>query len=237
MIIKVCGMKHAGNIRELDKLKPDMTGFIFHSSSPRFADSVPEYMPASSLRVGVFVNSETDYILYKVSEFGLNLVQLHGNESPEQCRAIRSKGIDIIKAFQLNADNADTITAPYEGLCRYYLFDLSRKYTIPAQRRDKAGKPGTDFIFLPSVVCRNRHQQRFRDSSGTERHRSHRQIHKTIKDTIKTDTTMDRINQLFSNKKHDILSIYFCAGAPKADNTAEVITSLETRLKPTIQQK
>ena len=38
---------------------------------------------------------------------------------------------------------------------------------------------------------------------------------------------MDRINKLFSNKKHDILSIYFCAGAPKAENTAEVITSLE----------
>ena len=38
---------------------------------------------------------------------------------------------------------------------------------------------------------------------------------------------MDRINKLFSNKKHDILSIYFCAGAPKANNTAEVITSLE----------
>lgn len=123
MIIKVCGMKHAGNIRELDKLKPDMTGFIFHSSSPRFADAVPEYIPASSLRVGVFVNSDTDYILYKVSEFGLNLVQLHGNESPEQCRAIRSKGIDIIKAFSLKTDNADTITAPYDGLCRYYLFD------------------------------------------------------------------------------------------------------------------
>lgn len=123
MVIKVCGMKHAGNIRALDKLEPDMTGFIFHSSSPRFADAVPEYMPDSSLRVGVFVNSDTDYILYKVREFGLNLVQLHGNESPEQCRAIRSKGIDIIKAFQLNADNADTITAPYEGLCRYYLFD------------------------------------------------------------------------------------------------------------------
>ena len=76
MIIKVCGMKYAENIRALDKLKPDMTGFIFHPSSPRFADAVPEYMPSSSLRVGVFVNSETDYILYKVREFGLNLVQL-----------------------------------------------------------------------------------------------------------------------------------------------------------------
>lgn len=123
MIIKVCGMKYAENIRALDKLKPDMTGFIFHSSSPRFADSVPEYMPSSSLRVGVFVNSETDYILYKVREFSLNLVQLHGNESPEQCRAIRSKGIDIIKTFSLKTDNADTITAPYDDLCRYYLFD------------------------------------------------------------------------------------------------------------------
>lgn len=123
MVIKVCGMKHAGNIRELDKLKPDMTGFIFHSSSPRFADAVPEYMPALSLRVGVFVNSDTEYILYKVREFGLNLVQLHGNESPEQCRAIRSKGIDIIKTFSLKAADADTLTAPYDGLCRYYLFD------------------------------------------------------------------------------------------------------------------
>ena len=123
MVIKVCGMKHAGNIRELDKLKPDMTGFIFHPSSPRFADAVPEYMPALSLRVGVFVNSDKDYILYKVREFGLNLVQLHGNESPEQCRAIRSKGIDIIKTFSLKAADADTLTAPYDGLCRYYLFD------------------------------------------------------------------------------------------------------------------
>ncbi|WP_299232489.1 phosphoribosylanthranilate isomerase [uncultured Bacteroides sp.] len=123
MIIKVCGMKYADNIRALDKLKPDMTGFIFHPSSPRFAYAVPEHMPSSSLCVGVFVNSETDYILYKVREFGLNLVQLHGNESPEQCRDIRNKGIKIIKSFSLKTDNADTITAPYDGLCRYYLFD------------------------------------------------------------------------------------------------------------------
>ena len=38
---------------------------------------------------------------------------------------------------------------------------------------------------------------------------------------------MDRINKLFSEKKRDILSIYFCSGAPKADNTVEVIKSLE----------
>ena len=107
-------MKYADNIRALDQLKPDMTGFIFHPSSPRFADAVPEYMPTSSLRVGVFVNSDTNYILYKVKEFGINIVQLHGNESPEQCRAIRSKGIEIIKAFSLKTGTtgcADTISS------------------------------------------------------------------------------------------------------------------------------
>lgn len=123
MVIKVCGMKYADNIKALDKIKPDMTGFIFHQASSRFVETVPEYMPSSSYRVGVFVNSDTEYILYKVREFGLHMVQLHGSESPEQCKAIRGEGIEIIKAFSLKTDNADTITAPYDGLCRYYLFD------------------------------------------------------------------------------------------------------------------
>jgi len=38
---------------------------------------------------------------------------------------------------------------------------------------------------------------------------------------------MNRINELFKTKKQDILSVYFCAGYPKADNTAEVIQTLE----------
>ena len=74
MVIKVCGMKYADNIRALDQLKPDMTGFIFHHTSPRYVEKLPEYMPSSSLRIGVFVNSDTDYILYKVSRYGLYII-------------------------------------------------------------------------------------------------------------------------------------------------------------------
>lgn len=123
MIIKVCGMKYADNIKALDLLKPDMTGFIFYPKSPRFVEDLPDYMPSSSLRIGVFVNSNTDYILHKVNEFGLNMVQLHGNESPEICRTLINEGIDIIKTFTLNTSNADIITESYDGLCKYYLFD------------------------------------------------------------------------------------------------------------------
>ena len=123
MIIKVCGMKYAENIKALDSLKPDMMGFIFYPASPRFVKEVPNYMPSSTLRVGVFVNSDTRYILYKVKEFGLDMVQLHGSEPPEQCSVLLNEGIEIIKAFSLKTDNADTISAPYHGLCKYYLFD------------------------------------------------------------------------------------------------------------------
>lgn len=40
---------------------------------------------------------------------------------------------------------------------------------------------------------------------------------------------MNRINQLFEQKKHDILSIYFCTGCPTPDNTADVIRTLEAQ--------
>lgn len=40
---------------------------------------------------------------------------------------------------------------------------------------------------------------------------------------------MNRINQLFEQKRHDILSIYFCAGCPTPDNTADVIRTLEAQ--------
>ena len=40
---------------------------------------------------------------------------------------------------------------------------------------------------------------------------------------------MNRINQLFSEKKHDILSLYFCAGSPNLDGTANVIRTLEQK--------
>ena len=123
MIIKLCGMRDAENIKEADALGLDWMGFIFYPRSPRYVESVPDYMPVQAKRVGVFVNEDYDTIIDKVSDFGLHYVQLHGGESPELCRHLRSSGVKVIKAFSVgNTFPADEVKL-YEGSCDYFLFD------------------------------------------------------------------------------------------------------------------
>jgi len=99
--IKVCGMRDAENIREVERLGIDMMGFICWESSPRFVREVPAYLPRCP-RVGVFVNPSLDYVRKQAEDFGFSFIQLHGSESPEFCQAVREKtGCKIIKAISL----------------------------------------------------------------------------------------------------------------------------------------
>ena len=63
MIVKVCGMRDAENIRQVDELRHvDWMGFIFFPRSPRHVSEVPTYLPQHSKRVGVFVNAPVEDI-------------------------------------------------------------------------------------------------------------------------------------------------------------------------------
>jgi len=94
MKIKVCGMKY--NTAEVASLQPDYLGFIFYSKSPRNYDleeitSLTDYMVDSQklARVGVFVNASVEEIMEKVDKYNLNVIQLHGEESPEFCKKLK----------------------------------------------------------------------------------------------------------------------------------------------------
>ena len=101
MIIKVCGMRDAGNIREVERLGIDMMGFICWERSPRYVAEVPAYLPKCP-RVGVFVDPSLDYVQQQAEAFGFSYIQLHGSESPEFCQKVREKtGCKIIKAISL----------------------------------------------------------------------------------------------------------------------------------------
>lgn len=91
MLIKVCGMRDADNIRAVEALGIDLMGFIFYDKSKRNVSATPAYLPASCQRVGVFVNATPDVILSRVSEFGLTYVQLHGDESLSFVRQLRQR--------------------------------------------------------------------------------------------------------------------------------------------------
>lgn len=122
-LIKVCGMTEAENIRNVELQDVDMIGFIFYSKSPRCLCQMPEYLPARAKRVGVFVNESKENILMYADRFGLDYIQLHGNESPEYCRSLRGMGLHLIKAFSVAQPKDLLCVSAYDGLCDYYLFD------------------------------------------------------------------------------------------------------------------
>lgn len=140
MLIKVCGMREAANIEEVKQLKPDFMGLIFYPKSSRFVGEEPTEAQATGFapakKVGVFVNNTTEYIMEKVEKFHLDMVQLHGNESPEQCKELTGKGIEVIKAFSIMT---------VEDIKKVSLYDGCTKYNLIDTKTPKVGGSGNKF--------------------------------------------------------------------------------------------
>lgn len=131
MIVKVCGMRDAENIRQIDEIVGvDWMGFIFYPRSPRNVSSVPNFLPQHCKRVGVFVNSSIEEIAKRTDKFGLDIVQLHGNENPEYIFNLRNaigENFKIIKMIQIETEDDIRHTEQYEGLADYFLFETRCK--------------------------------------------------------------------------------------------------------------
>jgi len=127
MIVKVCGMREADNIRAVEKLGIDYMGFIFWPKSSRYVETPPAYLPTNCKRVGVFVNSDTNDVQQHVAEYHLSAIQLHGTESPEYINKLRNSvnmnDLVIIKAISIHCSNDIAVTKDYNGLVDYFLFD------------------------------------------------------------------------------------------------------------------
>ena len=119
MFVKICGLKDERQVAELDGLV-DCVGFIFYSKSKRFVQSTPKTKHAQ--RVGVFVDESIESIFEKVKDNSIDIVQLHGNESPIMCRTIGLKS-KVIKAFGIDQSFNFKSLIPYEGTVDYFLFD------------------------------------------------------------------------------------------------------------------
>lgn len=143
MIIKVCGMREADNIREVAQLGADWIGMIFYPKSPRYVSTVPSgvgYRPNDvkgdlitdlpAKRVGVFVDSMAQDIITHAVLYHLDLIQLHGHETPTLIRNLRATldpdirpGIKFIKAISVSCADDLAQCSQYEGTVDYFLFD------------------------------------------------------------------------------------------------------------------
>ena len=129
LVIKVCGMREAENIREVEALGINWLGLIFWPKSSRYVSERPDYLPQHVKRVGVFVDENLDTVRKKADDYALDLIQLHGSESPDYIRALRSPSSinpltsSIIKAFNIATAHDLEQTKDYEGIVDYFLFD------------------------------------------------------------------------------------------------------------------
>ena len=112
--IKVCGLTHLDQIRELVALKVDFLGFIFYEKSTRYVMNHLSLDEISEIdhqgKVGVFVNENADKIIEIAEKADLNFIQLHGDESEDFILELRKKlkpEVGIIKVIRVGDQISD----------------------------------------------------------------------------------------------------------------------------------
>jgi len=123
-------MLEPANILEIAELNPDFMGFIFYNKSPRYAEKILDHailrkIPEGIHKTGVFVNSDFEHISRNVTEYSLDTVQLHGNETPDLCNSLMEKGIHVIKTFSISAEHNFRTCSDFAGCTDYFLFDTT----------------------------------------------------------------------------------------------------------------
>lgn len=126
-IIKICGMKEPDNIRRVAWLTPMLMGFIFYEKSPRYAGNldteVVKGLPKFIKPVGVFVNTDPEEVEETCNKYGITTIQLHGEESPEECRELKEKGFKVFKAFGIRPPFNWEDLREYEVAVDMFVFD------------------------------------------------------------------------------------------------------------------
>lgn len=127
--VKICGITNRDDALAAAEYGADALGFIFYENSSRYitpADAIPiiKKLPPFIITVGVFVNEPVDKVKQIKGLTGIDIIQLHGDETPDMCGAI---GNNVIKAFRVGGRQsaADSQLSKYSVSA--YLLDTHRE--------------------------------------------------------------------------------------------------------------
>jgi phosphoribosylanthranilate isomerase len=122
--VKICGITNLDDAMAAVDFGADALGFVFFKESPRYvpdsrAASIIKKLPSFLTTVGVFVNEQSEHIENIVAMTGIDVVQLHGEESPEKCRCTRR----VIKAVRVDTLESLDPLISYREIVSAFLLD------------------------------------------------------------------------------------------------------------------
>ena len=122
--IKICGITNYDDASAAIDFGADALGFVFFKESPRNispekAATIIAKLPVFTATVGVFVNEPREEILRIVSQTGISIIQMHGEEPPEACILPRK----VIKGIRIKSIESLEPLKRYQGLVSAFLLD------------------------------------------------------------------------------------------------------------------
>ena len=126
--IKLCGLKEPSHIEAAFNLGIKYLGFVFFEKSPRFlrndsAKSLISLTPPGIIKVGLVVNP-SDECLNSISGLNLDMLQLHGSESIDRVKEIKSKfNFSLIKAIGIKEKKDLDLVESYSKVADHLLID------------------------------------------------------------------------------------------------------------------
>ena len=125
--VKICGITSLKDGLMAANYGASALGFIFYKNSPRYI--APQLLktwiskvPRNLKKVGVFVNKDVDKVNKIAGDLNLDMVQLHGDESPEYCNQMIKP---VTKVFKVNNEFDPTVLNDYPVSA--FLFDTYKK--------------------------------------------------------------------------------------------------------------
>ena len=152
--VKICGITSVEDAQAVEQAGADAVGLMFYEGSPRHialeqAKAIVDSLSNTIVRVGVFVNSEESFVRQAMEICTLNMLQFHGDETPEYCARFE---VMTLKAIRVSDESSLKEMERYSG--DGFLLDAFSENSLGgtgetfnwelAKRATKSGRP----IFL-----------------------------------------------------------------------------------------
>ncbi|MCK5374094.1 MAG: phosphoribosylanthranilate isomerase, partial [Alphaproteobacteria bacterium] len=143
---KICGIKTVEALDVALECGASFIGFVFFPPSPRHIsiDTAKELclkIPTSVRSVGLFVDPADEELENVLKSVRLDMLQLHGNETPERVQEIRQRfGLPVMKAFSVSTAGDVVRARTYADVLDWYVFDSK----APVNSKDCDGNPARE---------------------------------------------------------------------------------------------